>query len=39
MKLDIDWPGLIKAVLKAAFPFIAGAAGGLLSGCTIVTAW
>ena len=31
----VDWAGLVKAVLKAAFPFLAGAAGGLLSGCTI----
>ena len=36
---SIDWSGLLKAVLKAAFPFFAGAVGGLLSGCTIVTAW
>ena len=35
MKLDIDWAGLLKAVLKAAFPFLAGAVGGLMSGCTI----
>lgn len=38
MKLDfskIDWSGLVRAVIKAAFPFIAGALGGLVSGCTI----
>ena len=34
LKLDIDWKGLIKAIIKAAFPFFAGAAGGLLSGCS-----
>ena len=41
MKLDfdIDWMGLLKAVLKAALPFFAGALGGVLSGCTVVTAW
>ena len=35
MKLAIDWKGLLKAVVKAAWPFLAGAAGGLLSGCSI----
>ena len=35
MKLGIDWLGMIKAVAKAAWPFIAGAFGGLLSGCTV----
>ena len=39
MKIDIDWLGLVKAILKAAFPFLAGALGGVVSGCTIVTAW
>ena len=33
--ITIDWLGLLKAVLKAAFPFFAGALGGVLSGCTI----
>ena len=31
MKLDIDWAELAKAV----WPFIAGAVGGLISGCTV----
>ena len=35
MKLDIDWAGLVKAVLKAAFPFFAGAIGGLVTGCSL----
>ena len=33
MKLKIDWAGLAKALLKAAWPFIAGAVGGIVSGC------
>ena len=39
MKLDIDWSGLIKAVVKAVWPFLAGGLGGFLTGCTVVTAW
>ena len=36
MKLDIDWTELAKALWKAAWPFIAGAAGGLFAqGCTV----
>ena len=35
MKLNIDWKGLIKAVLKSALPFFTGALGGLLTGCSI----
>ena len=35
MKLEIDWAGMLKAALKAIWPFIAGAVGGILSGCTI----
>ena len=35
MKLEIDWVGMLKAALKAIWPFIAGAVGGLLTGCTI----
>ena len=35
MKLEIDWAGMLKAALKAIWPFIAGAVGGLLTGCTI----
>ena len=35
MKLEIDWAGMLKAALKAVWPFIAGAVGGLFTGCTI----
>ncbi len=35
MKLKIDWVGLAKALLKAAWPFIAGAVGGIFAGCTV----
>ena len=35
MKLAIDWSGLVKAVLKAALPFLTGALGGFLAGCTV----
>ena len=35
MKVNIDWAGLAKAVFKAAWPFLAGALGGLLSGCSV----
>ena len=31
---SIDWKGLLKAVIKAAFPFLAGALGGVVSGCS-----
>ena len=34
MKLEIDWLEMAKAVAKAIWPFIAGAFGGLFSGCT-----
>ena len=34
MKLEIDWLEMAKAVAKAVWPFIAGAFGGLFSGCT-----
>ena len=30
-----DWLGAIKAVGKALLPFISGALGGLLTGCTV----
>ena len=33
MKLNIDWKGLLKAVLRAALPFLAGAVGGMVGGC------
>ena len=35
MKHEIDWAGMLKAVAKAIWPFIAGALGGILSGCTV----
>lgn len=35
MKIDIDWRGLARAVLKAVLPFLSGALGGLLSGCSV----
>ena len=35
MKLKLDWKGMLKAALKAVWPFLAGATGGLLSGCSI----
>ena len=34
MKLEIDWAGMLKAALKAIWLFIAGAVGGLFTGCT-----
>ena len=35
MKHEIDWAGMLKAALKAIWPFIAGAVGGLFTGCTV----
>ena len=35
MKLNLDRPERLKAMIKAAWPFIAGALGGILSGCTV----
>ena len=35
MKHEIDWAGMLKAVAKAIWPFIAGTLGGILSGCTV----
>ena len=35
MKLKIDWSALLCAVIKAAWPFVAGAVGGLFAGCTV----
>lgn len=29
MKLNIDWAGMLKAAVKAIWPFIAGAVGGI----------
>ena len=37
MKFDfskIDWTGLVKAIVKTAWPFFAGAFGGFLTGCS-----
>ena len=31
----IDWMGLAKAVIKAALPFLTGAIGGFLAGCSV----
>ena len=34
---EIDWAGMIQAVVKAVFPFLAGALGGIsVSGCAFV---
>ena len=33
MKLNVDWRGMMKAIVKAIIPFLSGALGGLLSGC------
>ena len=35
MKLSIDWKGMLKAAIKAILPFLSGALGGLLTGCTV----
>ena len=35
MRFDVDWSGLVKAVVRAALPFLAGAFGGFLAGCTV----
>ena len=34
MKFAIDWAALLKALWRAAWPFIAGALGGFAAGCT-----
>ena len=39
MKLNLNWPEMLKAMIKAAWPFIAGALGGILSGCTVGGIW
>ena len=31
----IDWTGLVRAVIRAAWPFLAGAVGGFVSGCSV----
>ena len=35
MKLEINWGTMLKAALKAIWPFLASGLGGLLSGCTV----
>ena len=35
MKLDIDWKAMLIAIVKAIVPFVSGALGGLLSGCSV----
>ena len=35
MKLNVDWRGMMKAIVKAIIPFLSGALGGLLSGCSM----
>ena len=35
MTFNIDWRGMVKAILKAILPFFSGALGGLLSGCSV----
>ena len=35
MTFNIDWRGMVKAILKAMLPFMSGALGGLLSGCSV----
>ena len=34
-KVEVDWLGMAKAAIKAIWPFLAGAVGGLLSGCSM----
>ena len=34
-KTGMDWMGLVKAVVKAALPFLTGALGGFLAGCSV----
>ena len=31
----MDWMGLAKAALKAVLPFLTGALGGFLAGCSV----
>ena len=35
MKLDIDWRGMLRAIAKAALPFLSGALAGFLTGCSV----
>ena len=34
-KSGMDWMGLAKAVVKAVLPFLTGALGGFLAGCSV----
>ena len=34
MKLNIDWREMIRAIAKAALPFLSGALAGFLTGCS-----
>ena len=34
MKIEIDWLEILKAVVKAVWPFVSGAFWGLFSSCT-----
>lgn len=34
-KTGMDWLELVKAVVKAALPFLTGALGGFLAGCSV----
>ena len=34
MKLNIDWRGMLRAIAKAALPFLYGALAGFLTGCS-----
>jgi len=36
MKIDIDWKAMALAVVKAVWPFVAGAFGGLVTGCSFM---
>jgi len=35
MKLNIDWHGMLRAVAKAALPFLTGALAGFFTGCSM----
>lgn len=35
MKTSFDWRGLIAAIIKAVLPFISGAIGDILAGCSM----
>ena len=35
MSMKFDWKGWLKAVVKATMPFLTGALGGFLAGCSM----